>query len=140
MNETVIVHENGRRKTITKMEAMTKQLVNKAASGEPRATQLLLQMIQLYEDRPDAPAQTEAVDDTVRCSMNSALRRISSSGSRAADCRETEMTCLREIVGSPGDQTIEYKVEPQPAEQHPPERAKAEEAEDIRPARLPRRQ
>jgi hypothetical protein len=50
------------------------------------------------------------------------------------------MTCLREIARSPGDQTIEYKAEPQPAEQHAPEGSKAEEIEDIRPARLPCRQ
>jgi Family of unknown function (DUF5681) len=72
----VTVQENGRRKTITKLEAMAKQLVNKAASGEPRATQLLLQMIQLLEDRPDAPAQTDAVDDADRPVMAQFFARL----------------------------------------------------------------
>jgi hypothetical protein len=85
VNETVIVHENGRRKTITKMEAMTKQLVNKAASGEPRATQLLLQMIQLYEDRPDAPAQTKAVDEADRLVMDQFFARLNHMATGSGD-------------------------------------------------------
>jgi hypothetical protein len=42
LNESVVIKENGRRKKITKREAMFKQLVNKAASGHPRLIQLLL--------------------------------------------------------------------------------------------------
>lgn len=37
MNEKVVVHEGGRRRKITKGEAIAKQLVNKAASGDLRA-------------------------------------------------------------------------------------------------------
>ncbi len=42
LNETVIVNENGRRKTITKAEAIAKQLVNKAIAGDPRTAKLLI--------------------------------------------------------------------------------------------------
>jgi Family of unknown function (DUF5681) len=42
LSERVAVNENGRRRRITKLEAAVKQLVNRAASGEARATQLLL--------------------------------------------------------------------------------------------------
>ena len=49
------------------------------------------------------------------------------------------MTFLREIARSPGDQTIEHEIETHPAEQHAPERSEAEEAEDIDPARPPKR-
>jgi hypothetical protein len=59
LKERVPITENGKRRTITKLEAMTKQLANKGASGEPKATQLLLGMLQLFEDRQEAPAQTE---------------------------------------------------------------------------------
>lgn len=38
----VIVHEDGARKRITKQRAFVKQLVNKAASGDPRIMSLLL--------------------------------------------------------------------------------------------------
>ena len=42
LNERVVVTENGKRKTITKLEAMFKQLANKAASGDHRAIKLLM--------------------------------------------------------------------------------------------------
>lgn len=42
LNERVIVTENGKRKRITKLEAMLKQLTNKAASGDHRAIKLLM--------------------------------------------------------------------------------------------------
>ncbi len=42
LNERVVITENGKRRTITKLEAMLKQLANKAASGEHRAMKLLI--------------------------------------------------------------------------------------------------
>jgi hypothetical protein len=42
LKERVIVVENGGRRSVTKLEAILKQLVNKAAQGDHRATQLLL--------------------------------------------------------------------------------------------------
>ena len=43
LSERVAVTENGRRRRITKLEAAIKQLVNRAAAGEARATALLIQ-------------------------------------------------------------------------------------------------
>jgi hypothetical protein len=76
LNESVTVTENGQRRAITKLEAMTKQLVNKAASGEPKATQLLLGMIQLIEGRAETPAQAEAVNEADRQVMEQLFARI----------------------------------------------------------------
>jgi Family of unknown function (DUF5681) len=76
LNELVAVNENGQRKNITKLEAMTKQLVNRAASGEPKATQLLLNMVQLIEERSDTAPQTAAVADADRLVMEQLLVRI----------------------------------------------------------------
>jgi hypothetical protein len=42
LKERVTISENGRRRKVTKLEAILKQLVNKAAGGDHRATQLLL--------------------------------------------------------------------------------------------------
>jgi hypothetical protein len=42
LQEPVIISENGRRKKITKQQAIVKQIVNKAASGDYRSIQLLL--------------------------------------------------------------------------------------------------
>jgi hypothetical protein len=42
LHEPVIIRENGRRKKITKLQAIVKQIVNKAASGNHRSIELLL--------------------------------------------------------------------------------------------------
>src|ERR1700730_18152403 len=52
LGERIAVTENGHRKRITKLEAAVKQLVNRAASGEARAMQLLLALVQASEARP----------------------------------------------------------------------------------------
>ena len=41
LREKIVIDENGKRKTVSKLEAAIKQLANKAASGELRAVQLL---------------------------------------------------------------------------------------------------
>ncbi len=63
-NERVTIVENGRRKTITKLEAATKQLANKAASGNERAMQMLYGLMQLSEGRlPEMPRGALASDE-----------------------------------------------------------------------------
>lgn len=76
LNESVTVNENGQRKIITKFEAMTKQLVNKAASGDPKATQSLLQLIQMIEGRSESQVQADTVDDADRQVMEGIFDRI----------------------------------------------------------------
>ena len=56
LQEKVVINENGVRKTITKLEAAIKQLVNKAASGELRALR------QLVELARDAEAKKEVTE------------------------------------------------------------------------------
>ena len=61
--------ENGHRKRITKLEAAVKQLVNRAASGEARAMQVLLALVQASEARPpqaDANRLAEGHDIVLR--------------------------------------------------------------------------
>jgi hypothetical protein len=58
LNERVTVKENGRQKKITKCEAMFTQLVNKAASGDHRSIQLLLNYLQQEQTR-SAGSNTE---------------------------------------------------------------------------------
>src|SRR5206468_11961265 len=57
----------------------------------------------------------------------------------AANGCKTEMASLCEVVGSPGNEDIKYEIEPQPAEQHAPDRAKAKKAEEVGTARRRRR-
>src|SRR5260370_11152552 len=42
LNAKIPINENGKRRSISKREAVAKQLVNKAASGDPKALPLLL--------------------------------------------------------------------------------------------------
>jgi hypothetical protein len=51
LNESVVVSEHGKRKRITKRVAVLKHLVNKAASGNHRAIQLLLSEMRWVEGR-----------------------------------------------------------------------------------------
>ena len=45
LHEEVVVSENGRRRKVTKLEAAMKQLANRAAAGDHRSLQLLLQQL-----------------------------------------------------------------------------------------------
>ena len=43
-NERIAIRENGERRTISKLEAVLKQLVNKAATGDARATREIIKL------------------------------------------------------------------------------------------------
>lgn len=62
LNEPVTVNENGRRKTITKLRASLKQLVNKAAAGDARALQLLLGTVRQI-DAPETMPRAVVVEE-----------------------------------------------------------------------------
>ena len=49
LNASIIVVENGRRKKITKREAIVTQLVNKSAAADLKATQIVLAMLRDVE-------------------------------------------------------------------------------------------
>jgi hypothetical protein len=53
LNEQVVINESGRRKTITKLEATMKQLVNTAAGGDARAIKLVTDLLQQIGDKAD---------------------------------------------------------------------------------------
>jgi hypothetical protein len=58
LNEKVTVTENGKRRKVTKREAVIAQLVNKSASAELRATKMLIDMLREIEQKTDpAPAE-----------------------------------------------------------------------------------
>jgi hypothetical protein len=58
LNEPVIVAENGRQKKITKRRAIITQLVNRSATADLKATQILLTILQNIERRTE-PASAE---------------------------------------------------------------------------------
>jgi hypothetical protein len=75
LSERVAVNENGRRRRISKLETAVKQLVNRAASGETRATQLLLSLIQAGEARPQ-PQDSNRISDADAIVMAELSRRL----------------------------------------------------------------
>jgi hypothetical protein len=76
LDRRVIVKEEGRRKKITKREATAKQLVNKAASGDPKAIAVLLNETRFHEAEAAAglPSVTTAEEDHLV--MANIVRRI----------------------------------------------------------------
>ena len=58
LNEKVTVTENGKRRQVTKREAVIAQLVNKSAAAELRATKMLIDMLRDIEKRAE-PAIAE---------------------------------------------------------------------------------
>lgn len=70
LNGRVVVVENGRRKKITKREAIVTQLVNKSAAADLKATQIVLAMLRDVESRVDCFADpmpfTEADQQIIR--------------------------------------------------------------------------
>jgi hypothetical protein len=69
LEQKVAVTENGRRKKITKRRATVKQLVNKAASGDHRSVQILINSLNDAEKRaasaPDNPQLGEIDQEIV---------------------------------------------------------------------------
>ena len=71
LNERVTISENGRRKVITKREAIVAQLVNKSASADLKAMSMLLSLLQQAEvpahgSGPPSPALVEADESVLR--------------------------------------------------------------------------
>jgi hypothetical protein len=60
LNETVAITENGRRRKITKREAVIKQLVNKSASADARSLKILLDLMLNLEARARSSAAATA--------------------------------------------------------------------------------
>jgi Family of unknown function (DUF5681) len=51
LRERVVINENGRRVSITKLEAFVKHIVHKAASGDLNAAKQLVSLVLLFEDQ-----------------------------------------------------------------------------------------
>jgi hypothetical protein len=60
LDASIIVVENGRRRKITKREAIVTQLVNKSASADLKATQMVLAMLRDLESQADGAADPAA--------------------------------------------------------------------------------
>jgi len=78
LREKVVINENGQRKTVTKLEAAFKQLVNKAAGGDLRAIAQLRDLAREAEEKQSTRAiqQGPTVDELDREVMVGILQRF----------------------------------------------------------------
>ena len=77
LNEKVTVPENGKRRQVTKREAVIAQLVNKSASAELRATKMLIDMLRDIEKRAEtAPAEKNPFGPTDKEVVQQLIARL----------------------------------------------------------------
>jgi hypothetical protein len=79
LNEPVVVTENGRRRKVSKRQAIIKQLINRSAQGDLKAMQMLLSTMQEIERRNEAESAVTtfaAADEKV---LEQLTARLSSS-------------------------------------------------------------
>jgi len=65
LNEKVIINENGRKRSVTKLEASIKQVVNRATAGDLPSMRLLIQLVPAVnaELAKDTPTLSNKADD-----------------------------------------------------------------------------
>src|SRR5215472_1984568 len=81
LNERVVVTEHGQRKSITKQEAIFKQLVNKAAAGDHRAAQLVINEIRALEAAlSSTETGREIIDEADQQVLQNFLKRLEGRG------------------------------------------------------------
>jgi uncharacterized protein DUF5681 len=78
LQEKVVVNENGVRRTVTKLEAAVKQLVNQAASGDLGAMRQLSALAGSTDDEQLAPP-TRQLDQDDQKVMENVLKRFKKS-------------------------------------------------------------
>jgi hypothetical protein len=91
LNERVTIKENGSQKVITKREAFLKQLVNKAASGDPRSIQLAINYLQQLESRAEPSiSNTERLGEEDEAVINGILERFKGNTNEAVEEQEED--------------------------------------------------
>ena len=78
LQEKIVINENGVRKTITKIEAAVKQLVNRAASGDLAAMRQLAALAGAAEEQTVSPSTKVLTDDDQKI-MAGVLKRFEDS-------------------------------------------------------------
>lgn len=85
--DKVVVKESGVRKSISKLEALITQMVNRAISGDARARQQTLGVMHIFEDTesPVSEIPNEPLDSAEKKILNTILDRL-----RQIDGQENE--------------------------------------------------
>ena len=80
LSEKVMVTENSHKKRISKLELVTKQLVNQAAKGDPTAGRLLFSLMRIMDDAQPAATDTGEPDEADRKVMALLTARVKNLG------------------------------------------------------------
>jgi hypothetical protein len=75
LRERVVVNENGRRRTVTKLDAAVAQLVNKSASGDLGALRQLMTLAASTEEELPVSKETQVSEADAKV-MKSVLKRL----------------------------------------------------------------
>ena len=92
LRERVVVNENGKRKTITKLQAAVKQLVNKAATGDMNAFKVLSTLAHSAEEQVAAQGggSTEELKEVDQKILQDVLKRFGNTKEREENQSESE--------------------------------------------------
>jgi hypothetical protein len=103
LREKVSIIEHGRRKTVTKLEAAFKQLVNKAAGGDLRAVDQLRDLARETEEKQNTAAaqQSQVVDDLDQEVIQGILQRFQQTDDEVLKLTEVSDRSFRP-QGGPG--------------------------------------
>jgi Family of unknown function (DUF5681) len=85
LRDKVVINENGVRKTVTKLEAAVKQLVNKAASGDLAAMRQLSALASSAEIEAAAAQKESTISEADQKIMNRLLEKLQQSNRRDND-------------------------------------------------------
>jgi hypothetical protein len=90
LREKVMINENGKRKTVTKLEVAIAQLVTKATSGDGHAIRYLCQLVTSAEERSVVVEPTPQLSETDQKVMANILKRFQRSFKEGKDETEPE--------------------------------------------------
>ena len=87
LNKRVVISENGQRRTITKVEAAIKQLINKAATGDAKAIQAIINISKELGDLklPDTYQKRNPMVFTLRIPKTNNPFRVNSPDTQDSD-------------------------------------------------------
>jgi hypothetical protein len=79
LREKVTIDENGKRKTVSKLEAAIAQLVSRATSGDAQAIRYLCQLVKSAEERSVVVEPTTQLSETDQKVVTNILKRFQQS-------------------------------------------------------------
>jgi hypothetical protein len=93
LRERVVINEGGQRKSVTKLEAALKQLVNKAASGDHRSCQQLIDLARDAEAKQQASvAQDSGLNELDQEVLEGVLKRFDLSNDKPVESPDDDQS------------------------------------------------